>query len=641
MGVYQERAGDQDIDLDQLIGVLQPSAGRPVAPDGSGDFQERMRIVPHHWRVAVGGFLLCTAVGAALALAITPEWEARGRLVAEPLAATGKPLAANDRLAELLTRKLPNASTQAETIQGDAVLQEAAARLHLPPGVRPAVEAQVLPGTDVVEITATGRDRELVARTPNVVMEVFLRSVRLSELGQVRKVRGLLREEYAATAKAARAAENELTAFKQRTGLRSGNGAWRTQAAQVARGQARLQAMDLELVRRRQQLEELRKIAVQDSAGFGLQPGTEAAVPAELQTLEAKVDRLQAARNDLSRQLAEMRGSAERVAGWQAALTGKTRRYEEAVTRQGEIATWIRDLRLRENAVLPPARIIGRSETAADRSAPHRLVTLGYAALLGLLLGCAGAFLVAEMDDRIHSVRICRRWLGMPNLAQVPTLPRRERGRLLSRNSAAIEAYRTLTFSLRIAHQERPIRTLLVTSSSAGEGKTTTALNLAAVLALAGKRVIVVDANLRRPALARRFQLEGKPGLAEVLRGAAAADDALHATPVSGLRVMPAGRIPPNPAELLDAGGMEDVLDELDTEADVVVIDAPPALDAPEAQLLAARTDAVLLVVQMSRTRRAELQEVRDLLQSARARVLGAVTNRVSRRHGSLIRFGR
>jgi non-specific protein-tyrosine kinase len=197
--------------------------------------------------------------------------------------------------------------------------------------------------------------------------------------------------------------------------------------------------------------------------------------------------------------------------------------------------------------------------------------------------------------------------------------------------SPASEAYRTLRLNLQFATLDRALRTLLVTSAGTGEGKSTCLANLAVTMAQVEQRVIAVDCDLRRPQLHELFGVSNEAGLTNMMVDDKALDTPpLCATSVSGLSVLPSGALPPRPADLLGSKRMRTVLERLLQEADVLLLDGPPVLAAPDAAVLSSQVDGVLLVVSAGQTKRDHAQHAIDRLNKASARLLGAVLNNAS-----------
>jgi non-specific protein-tyrosine kinase len=194
--------------------------------------------------------------------------------------------------------------------------------------------------------------------------------------------------------------------------------------------------------------------------------------------------------------------------------------------------------------------------------------------------------------------------------------------------SAAAEAYRTLSTNIQFSSLDKDLKTLLITSVGAGEGKSIVLANLAITMAEGGRSVVMVDCDLRHPALHTLFGLTDQPGLTSMMLNDALAPP-LQATSVEHVSLVPAGPLPPNPAELLSSERFTRVLGEIGQRADVVLIDAPPVAAVADATILAARVDGVLLVVDSGRTRRDAGRRASEQLQRVGAHVLGAVLTNV------------
>ena len=189
--------------------------------------------------------------------------------------------------------------------------------------------------------------------------------------------------------------------------------------------------------------------------------------------------------------------------------------------------------------------------------------------------------------------------------------------------SPASEAYRSLRTNLSFYSLDAPLRTLVVTSPAAGEGKSSTVANLAVTMAQSGRRTVLVDCDLRRPTLHELFGLAMTPGLTSV-----ALDETvvlpLQQTSVENLWLLSSGPKPPNPADLLGAARMGRLIDQLLERADFVLFDAPPVMAAADAAILGAKVDGVLLVIQAGKTRRDHSERARELLEKANVRIIGA-----------------
>ncbi|MEZ4518257.1 MAG: CpsD/CapB family tyrosine-protein kinase [Chloroflexota bacterium] len=189
--------------------------------------------------------------------------------------------------------------------------------------------------------------------------------------------------------------------------------------------------------------------------------------------------------------------------------------------------------------------------------------------------------------------------------------------------SPVSEAYRTLRTNLSFYGLDQPIHSLVVTSPSAGEGKSTTVANLSVTMAQSGKRTILVDCDLRRPQLHTLFDLPAEPGLTNLMLEGLA-EPPLQETGVENLWLLSSGQTPPNPADLLGTSKMDDLIATLLDKADIVLFDAPPVAAVTDAAILGSKTDGVLLVIQAGKTRRDHSERARELLEKAKVRIIGA-----------------
>ena len=271
---------------------------------------------------------------------------------------------------------------------------------------------------------------------------------------------------------------------------------------------------------------------------------------------------------------------------------------------------------------------------------PRILSNTLLAAALGALAGAGLAFLLEYLDDTVKSPEdLQATGLGAIGVVQrVPGNGKNGASRIFALNepkSLVAEAHRTLRTNLQFSSLDTPLRSLVVTSAVATEGKTTTAANLAVVMAQAGNRIVLVDGDLRRPSAHKLFGLSNGTGLTTALvEDPRALNGYLQETGIENLRVLTAGPIPPNPQELLGSQRMKELLRRLEEEADIVVLDTPPTLVVSDANVLAARASGVLMVVNAGKTRRAAVRQAVEGLRKVGANVLGCVLNMVSTRGG-------
>ncbi|ADF37985.1 CpsD/CapB family tyrosine-protein kinase [Priestia megaterium] len=202
--------------------------------------------------------------------------------------------------------------------------------------------------------------------------------------------------------------------------------------------------------------------------------------------------------------------------------------------------------------------------------------------------------------------------------------------RLLAHNSPkdpVAEQYRTIRTNIQFSDADEEIKALLVTSSGSAEGKSTTASNLATVYAQQGLKVLLIDADLRKPTAHYTFRLENHAGLTNVLTRQSTLGQGVQESEVPNLYLLTSGPIPPNPAELLSSNQMTELLKEMKQEFDMVIFDTPPILAVADAQILASQVDGSILVVSSGKTDKEAALKAKELLVNAKSKLLGAVLN--------------
>ncbi|HMB96033.1 MAG TPA: polysaccharide biosynthesis tyrosine autokinase, partial [Tepidisphaeraceae bacterium] len=280
-------------------------------------------------------------------------------------------------------------------------------------------------------------------------------------------------------------------------------------------------------------------------------------------------------------------------------------------------------------------------ETAKPGSlpvSPKRAQSLGIALVVGLMMGVGGAMLRDMMDQRLRSAEEIASVLDLPILGGIPHIIGKfaaiERGQEISLrpHSDVAEAYRTIRTAVYFGlAEEKEAKTILITSPAPGDGKTTTISNLAIAIAQAGRSVLVIDADCRRPVQHKIFKLHDGPGLSSLLAGKATLEQVIQKTNVDHLEIMPCGSLPHNPAELLNSQVFVDLLSEVSKRYDQVLVDSPPVVPVTDARILAASCDVTILVLRADRSTRKLAEHARDALSSVGANLLGVVVNDVPR----------
>jgi len=317
--------------------------------------------------------------------------------------------------------------------------------------------------------------------------------------------------------------------------------------------------------------------------------------------------------------------------------------------------------RSKENDVIMASKpnnisVVDYAITPEGPIGPNRTRTVFVALFLALGLGVGFALLLEYLDDTVHSTEEVERLLHLPALAVIPAAIGNGKRRLLAgpgklqkRNgnpgdnpellmnvdgrSPLAESYRHLRTSVLLSTAGRAPRSLLVTSSLPGEGKTTTAVNTAVSLAQTGATVVIIDADMRRPRLRSIFGLSDRSGLSSILSSELSEAEVLATvsqTPVAGLHVLSAGPIPPNPAELLGSDQMRRLMIILQSKFNHVVVDSPPVSSFTDGVLISSMVDGVLLVVHGGKSSRHVVKRSRQLLQDVGAKIFGVVLNNVN-----------
>ena len=293
--------------------------------------------------------------------------------------------------------------------------------------------------------------------------------------------------------------------------------------------------------------------------------------------------------------------------------------------------------------------IVDAARTPMYPTEPNIPRNLAFAFVLGLTTGIGMAFLLENMDNTVRTTEQAQMISGLPALGMIPMGSKngldaggkklmsisssREAVELVTQarpQSQMAESYRALRTSLLLSNLGTPPKTIMITSARPQEGKTTTSINTAIVLAQKGVRVLLIDADLRRPSVHKTLGMGPRSGLSNVLTGSVTLDHAIARSPIlSNLFILPAGTPPPNPAELLASAHMRDLLADLREKYDHIVIDTPPTLSVTDAVVLSQRVDAIILVIRSSKTTKQALRRSRDILTQVNAHITGVLLNAV------------
>ena len=319
-------------------------------------------------------------------------------------------------------------------------------------------------------------------------------------------------------------------------------------------------------------------------------------------------------------------------------------------------------------------RIIEQARMPSKPARPNKRLNTIIGLVMGFVMGMGLAFFREYLDTTIKTVEELKNSFNLAVLGMIPSIDSENTkpkstiqifwDRLSGKNKKAVdsvknevndelkfqvhrlasaeqlkapiaEAYRTLRTNLQFIQVDKPLKTLLITSSIRGEGKTTTSVNLGIILAQTGKKILIVDTDLRRPRIHKAFHTGREVGLTNLLLGESCLEDVVIQTDVPNLTILPCGPLPPNPAELISSERMKKLIKYMETKYDLVLFDSPPLVAVTDAALLSADVDGILLVVEAGALPRELFRQGLERLTNVKANILGGVLNNVNLQKGS------
>ncbi|MBI5303187.1 MAG: polysaccharide biosynthesis tyrosine autokinase [Chloroflexi bacterium] len=365
-----------------------------------------------------------------------------------------------------------------------------------------------------------------------------------------------------------------------------------------------------------------------------------------------QMERYRIVQEDMDRQVAEARKKIDETQKALAPLgdandprslaapefvrTERQRLQLELTTLQSQYAVLLKsaqDVRLAASRYTDSVSISSPAKLPLAPVRPRTSMNMLIGLAIGALLGLGLAFLVEYLDDSVKNSDDVSRVLELGTLGTVVRFPKGTKSPLVAVDAPRapyVEAYRNLRTNLQFSFAVDAAATLVVTSAEPGEGKSTTIANLAVVMAQMGKRVMLVDTDLRRPTQHLLFGIPAEPGLTDVFLGEQTLDQVVRATQVPGLHLLASGRLPPNPAELLASTWMDHFIALLKERYDIVLFDSPPILPVTDAILLASKTKHLAWIISAGKTRTETLRRAREALAQVDAKILGVVLNRVT-----------
>lgn len=482
------------------------------------------------------------------------------------------------------------------------------------------ITTQIVPNTQLLQISVEDTDAEMSAKITNMLVDVFI--TKNNELQSVR----FADSEQSLQAQIAQI-EAQINTFEQQSSAAS--------QGDIVEAKTRMDSLQEQIVITQG---ELAKIDPPARPGF-IVPTPSADVQAEITAKQLSLRQLQSM-YDLYQQLYTNlvvlgnNGNLSSGQNGSQQVQSTLALYQQIHANLLSSYENIRLSRLRstsnivsiEPAVVPSKPI---------RPQPVTNTALG--GVIGLLLAGGIIFLFEYLDDSIKNADDVERLLGIPVIGYIGQVATKGKNRTNLMNVASqprspvAEAFRSLRTNLEFAGVNQPLRTILVTSPGPGDGKTTVSSNLASIFAQGGKRVTLIDADLRRPSVHRFFNLDNHVGLTDVFRGRLTLEAAGHSWNGTGeITVITSGSLPPNPMEILSSDKMSNLLTLLREQRDIVIVDSPPLIVA-DAQVLAAKADGVVIVLWPGHSRWDDVRAMLEQLKRADARVVGFVFNRIPR----------
>lgn len=310
-----------------------------------------------------------------------------------------------------------------------------------------------------------------------------------------------------------------------------------------------------------------------------------------------------------------------------------------------EFVAMARELETPPEGGRPDSRVVveQRATVPSEPVIPQKKRNIAIGLIMGLIVGVGLAVVREVLDNTVKSGDSIEQIAGVASVGVVPFEKERQDKPAISfdyENSPSAEAFRKLRTNLQFLSVDQPPRLIVVTSSVPNEGKSTTAINIAAALAEAGHEVLLVDGDMRKPSLHGYLRSVGSVGFSSLLSGQAALHEVLQSTAIPRLGLLAAGPIPPNPSELLSSLTAKKALEELRTRFEYVIIDSPPLLAVTDGAILAAASDGALVMVRAGRTKREQLVHAIGILNDVSASILGAVFTMVPTRRSGSYQYG-
>ena len=334
----------------------------------------------------------------------------------------------------------------------------------------------------------------------------------------------------------------------------------------------------------------------------------------------------------LESELGSLKQAAQKLPERQRGYTERLQRVELLQRKYDALSEKYNSLLLSEQTMLPNGMLISRAQASSKPAYPNMKSSAVLFLLLGAMLGVALALILERFDSRVHDENAVEKMSGLTALSIVPDI-QRESPQILGKNvsnNALLESYRILRNNIHFSVMDQHLKIIAITSPGRSEGKSTTAVNLAAAMAMEGKKVLLADCDLRRPSLHKIIGVPRTTGLTTLVTHDSTLKDTIVATEEENVFFLPAGPTPANPAEILNSQSCRTLFEELSEHYDMILMDCPPAVGLSDVQVVSTIADGVLLVVSIDQTLRPHLDLTLRSLAQAEAPVIGVVLNRMN-----------
>ncbi len=542
------------------------------------------------------------------------------------------------------------AQNYARIITTSPVLQALSDKLGYPVDAKISVKQTT--NTNLLVVTVDGRDPVRIAEIANTLVDVFIEYNDSLQDGLYQSTEENLRTQIAQIEDQISELQTEMSQVTENT-LETQRQQIEEQARQIEK---MLSEADQEIIRLETQLDTFVPTpAVTNTPAPSWHIPTSTPVPVPTPTLSAanqlKYKELQIRRDQLN----EMRALFQEAYG--NLLVLKQSSNSDPTLRQNQIQTTLalyqqiysdllnsyENVRLARRRSTPNVMPIEPAPVPAAPIQPQPLRNALLGGVSGVLVMGAIAFLIEYLDDTLKTPEDVNQYLGLPVLGLIGEMGKRKGRKSKAEGgvyvaeyplSPIVESFRTLRTNLDFAGLDKPIKTLQITSAGPSEGKSTVAVNLAVVMAQGERKVILLDADLRRPSVHRYLNISNHKGLIDLLRDPANLAKVINEWGKPAINAITVGEIPPNPAELLASERMRKVLSELTEMADIVIIDTAPSI-ITDPIVLSAKVDGVLIVIEPGATKIGAAQVMMEQLTRSGARVVGVVMNPIARRHSN------